>query len=225
MKKTLVLVIGCICVAGLLAADPWDKPWTEWKDKDARRVLQKSPWVVDHYVNDTTVARMTWRSALPVRLAQARLVQLGNPEATEEQVQQYINQPVLQQYIAIGLEFWQDRDRAAPQKIIQGQEAGFEIVDRLIRDLMRLHTSNMLSEYVYFQKKDNERIHLIQYVPPKEGSPQAMLFFPRFDDSKEPIFSLDDKEVVLMLELSQIGQRIRRKFDFKKMQYDGKLEL
>ena len=62
-----------------------------------------------------------------MRLAQARLVQLGNPGATEETVQQYINQPVLAQYIAIGLEFWQDRDRAAPQQIIGGREAGFEI--------------------------------------------------------------------------------------------------
>src|SRR5579863_7118089 len=42
MKKTagLLLLFGF----GLLAADFWQKPYTEWSDKDATKMMNNSPW-------------------------------------------------------------------------------------------------------------------------------------------------------------------------------------
>jgi hypothetical protein len=42
MKKTagLLLLFGC----GLVAADFWQKPYTEWSDKDAAKMMNSSPW-------------------------------------------------------------------------------------------------------------------------------------------------------------------------------------
>jgi hypothetical protein len=42
MKKTagLLLLFGC----GLAAADFWHKPYTEWSEKDATKMMNDSPW-------------------------------------------------------------------------------------------------------------------------------------------------------------------------------------
>ena len=42
MKKTagLLLLFGCV----LVAADFWQKPYTEWSDKDAAKMMNSSPW-------------------------------------------------------------------------------------------------------------------------------------------------------------------------------------
>jgi hypothetical protein len=42
MKKTagLLLLFGC----GLVAADFWQKPYMEWSDKDAAKMMSNSPW-------------------------------------------------------------------------------------------------------------------------------------------------------------------------------------
>jgi len=42
MKKTagLLLLFGCV----LVAADFWQKPYTEWSDKDAAKMMNNSPW-------------------------------------------------------------------------------------------------------------------------------------------------------------------------------------
>src|ERR1700678_3477078 len=42
MKKTAgLLVLFCF---GLAAADFWQKPYTEWSDKDTAKMLTDSPW-------------------------------------------------------------------------------------------------------------------------------------------------------------------------------------
>lgn len=42
MKKSASLLI--LFTFGLMAADFWQKPYTEWSDKDAQKMLNNSPW-------------------------------------------------------------------------------------------------------------------------------------------------------------------------------------
>ena len=43
MKKTASLLV--FFAVSLMAANVWQKPWTEWSDKDVNKVLTDSPWV------------------------------------------------------------------------------------------------------------------------------------------------------------------------------------
>jgi hypothetical protein len=48
MKRRATLSVALLVLPGALlvwAADPWkEKPYTEWAEKDVRKVLEKSPW-------------------------------------------------------------------------------------------------------------------------------------------------------------------------------------
>lgn len=43
MKKAAGVVVAF--AATLMAANVWQKPWTEWTDKDVNKILTESPWV------------------------------------------------------------------------------------------------------------------------------------------------------------------------------------
>src|SRR5579863_2451490 len=43
MRKAAGLVV--LGAVSLMAANIWQKPWTEWSDKDVTKILTDSPWV------------------------------------------------------------------------------------------------------------------------------------------------------------------------------------
>ena len=68
MKKTAGLFL--LCSFALLAADFWQKPYTNWSEKDAAKLLTDSPWAKSASVsmelsNDDVGASSTHSAVVP----------------------------------------------------------------------------------------------------------------------------------------------------------------
>ena len=127
MKRTLALVLlGALSGGALWAADPWkEKNYTEWSEKEIRKVLGRSPWAKTvtlslspgsefglgagsgrqpgGYGTQRPRSRslellVRWHSALPVRQAFTCLqvaAEQMSPEQAEQLIQQTSNQYVV----------------------------------------------------------------------------------------------------------------------------------
>ncbi len=223
---TFVLIFLMAAGAGRGGKFWEEKPFTEWSEKEVRKLLFDSPWVKkwrynvpemaiitrDRFPRSTTsdvteiipkerhireqTYYISWVSALPWKQAIVRYNQLQGNPLDVIQIERFLS---------------------APESCIQ---INITISDP---ELLSLNLRDKMMEMTYLQTKTGKRIPLLDYHPPtRENERVALFIFPREEDGKS-LITLEDKEVTFTTRLDNLT--LRCKFKLKDMVINGKLEI
>jgi hypothetical protein len=236
MKKTTALFL--LFGFGLVAAEFWRKPYTEWSDKDVAKMMNDSPWA------KSATASMNVPGGGPPPGAGAGPGGFGGgapggpqggggsefgPGAqgmsapTLDVVARWQTAlPIRQAFVR--LKYGAEADKSADaKKILDQEQRPYEIV--LSGPMgMFLHgkpeeSAKALSDVTVLSSNRTGEIKPIQIEVSKPGKSMDVLFvFPR-----SMPFTIDDKEVVFSTKLGT--SNLKYKFKLKDMVFDGKLEM
>jgi hypothetical protein len=230
---TLVL----IAVPTSLSAQWNKKPYTEWSEKEARKLLENSPWAQTQVFADTSSEfktgpargalgtgdnssgdysahqlniRMRLLSAKPVRQAFARIVTLMQKGQMTPQLDSQLKAFATQDFpdfIIISLD-------------CDAKESKTEF--REFKALMDNRTTADLKSNTYISGKGGERVYIAAYQPPKNDNLGAKLIFPRLVNG-EPFITAGSDEIHFYSEFST-KYVLNMRYKVKDMSADGKLE-
>ncbi len=234
IKKLALLSLSL--TAGLVAADFWAKPYTDWADKEIQEMISGSPWADRMAVetgqrgaignpddkggpmqgNLTTPITVVWRTALPIRQALARL-QYGAEAATNP----------------------------AGKALLENEQAVSVVLVSGFPGMFRgdaADTTKLLADTT-LKVKGKPDIHPTEIqltggaAPAGKGGPggpgggkggakggggggnfDLIMIFP-----KNAGLTVDDKELEFNTKVGKMS--IRKKFKLKEMVYNGKLEM
>jgi hypothetical protein len=247
-----LLLSAIVLFAGLLMAAEWweKKPYSQWSDKEVKRMLDNSPWGKVHTVtimNPTFTGTRDFRSegtgdlerekqnlfhlhfltAKPIRMAIARqhmLDQKGqaNPSGLERFVGQTSEKNII---LAMTL-------NSVPKGT--SSERGY------LSALLKLSTPELTAN-TFLATKSGKRVYIVRYDPPGQDGLGAKYYFPRYMEDGKPFVTVDDDEVRFETPITLIESgtasgvpgefentrtdRIWMQFDLRKMVFDGKLEI
>jgi hypothetical protein len=235
MNKKLFAVIACAILLSsslIFAAPPnqkGDKPWTEWTQKEAEKVLSSSPWSQAQVDTDTSEMFFTpteagtrnsgarnqavdvkfvvrFFSARPVRRALARIMEIKNkPDAAmTERLHAFADVKSTESIIlTVSVE---TTDQRYSGIAMQAMSSAI--------------TATMKNET--FLERNSKRYFLHEYVPPGSDGFGARFIFLRNVDDK-PIIDSNSGEVRFVAKYPN-GIRVDRRFKVGDMMYEGELE-
>lgn len=227
------VLLGCalVVLTGVLfAKKSWEKPYTEWNKKDAQRVLNDSPWA-DSYVRTRSYAGrgsglrgekevrdvflVRYFSALPIRHAYLRLIQIGNNYAELGP----------EQKAAFDRKFGGLATRDYSDQIIVALifESNDPDLSLQIERNLRVNTAEFFRQGCFLISDRLGRVELAEYYPPSPDGTGAKFIFPREVDG-QPVASPEDKEVKFEFNAPDFG-RVLVTQKIKEMIYNGKLEI
>jgi hypothetical protein len=152
------------------------------------------PGTVRHFV-------VRFQTALPTRMAQARMQVLGG-RMTAGQAEEYLNDTP-EEHIIVAIWTPPEEDLAELN----------QLVDRVPE------------EHLYLSlKKSGRKIPAVRVITPfQAGGREAYIVFPRITEGHGPI-GVEEKQVHVVCVVNE-GLKIEAKFPLKKMVFGGKLEL
>jgi hypothetical protein len=239
IRKALVFSSCVVLTIGWLwAVDFWEKkPYTEWSEKETEKMLTDSPWGDRMFIGDTMVSggspggmtgggggrgrgrgggatvsgedlarsqnvNVRLHSAVPIRMALAQRAILAGT-LPQEDAEESIKTHPAPGYLILGV--------TLPGGWSRGPLGDEEI--------------ESLKEKIYIElKKSKKRIRFERLVPPNRGqSRETYLYFPRTEEGRE-LFLPEEEEAKFRANLNS-RTKVGVNFKFKKMMFDGKLEL
>ncbi len=237
MKKTagLLLLFGC----GLAAADFWHKPYTEWSEKDAAKMMNDSPWAKSASVAMSGPGGSGGAPAMagggggfgggaprgPQGGGGSEIgpgAQGSGPPSFDIVARWQSALPIRQAFVR--LKFGAEADKSAEAaKVLEGQERPYEIVLSgpmgMFLDGKPGEAAKALSEVSFLSSRRTGAIQAVQIEVGKPGKTMDVVFaFPR-----SMPFTVEDKEVELTTKLG--ASVLKYKFKLKDMVVNGKLEM
>ena len=239
MKKTAgLLVLFCF---GLAAADFWQKPYTEWSDKDTAKMMTDSPWAKSVSVSMAGPGGAGGAPAMPPGGgggfggpggpggpqggggSEFGPGAQGSAPPTFDVVARWQSAlPIRQAFVR--LKFGAEANKSAEAgKILEQQDKPYEIV---LSGPMGMFlggkpgdAAKALSEVSFLSSRRTGEIKAVQIEVGKPGKTIDVVFaFPR-----SMPFTVEDKEVELVTKLGT--STLKYKFKLKDMVLNGKLEL
>ena len=239
MKKTVgLLVLFCF---GLAAADFWQKPYTEWSDKDTAKMMTDSPWAKSVSVSMAGPGGAGGAPAMPPGGgggfggpggpggpqggggSEFGPGAQGSAPPTFDVVARWQSAlPIRQAFVR--LKFGAEANKSAEAgKILEQQDKPYEIV---LSGPMGMFlggkpgdAAKALSEVSFLSSRRTGEIKAVQIEVGKPGKTIDVVFaFPR-----SMPFTVEDKEVELVTKLGT--STLKYKFKLKDMVLNGKLEL
>ncbi len=235
----LPVLLGLLFTIGS-AAGQKGKPWTQWNQRDAEKILNDSGWGQTQTAMSTSEMtfstasrdisgkgavneasgvnfRIRFLSAKPIRQAFLRLLQLDPKVAPEQvaQVQRFVDTKY-DNVVVIAVSYDQDglpKDGRFTAPVFQAFSSGI---------------TSTLQNNVYLDLKGGKRIFLQEYIPPSSDGLGAKFVFPRTSDGK-PLLEAKSGDIRFYAEfprLSGNNQQVRLTMRFKvsDMLYDGIIE-
>ena len=222
------------------------KPWTEWSEKDAEKILNDSAWGQTQTEGGDTSSQSSSSSAITQTTAARREDQRIDAAAKVESGQQKAQMSVRYRVRLLSAK----PIRAAFVRMVELQGAPPErvaqlrtFVDRDFADyivvtitmdgndtkrmgsvLQELSSTDatVLKTTTYLERKDGKRLSLMDYRTPMQDGLGAKFVFPRMLDGK-PFINANSGEVRFATEVGK-AVKISRRFKVAEMMYDGKLE-
>jgi len=215
--KGINRVATCLafCLAcSLVAQAQWEKkPYAEWSEKEAQKLLNDSPWGQTQVISDTSqmfgnerlgsgtsrVAnvfhvnfRIRFLSAKPVRQAISRVMELKQKGAVDERLASQLRAFAaadFPDYVIITVLCDSDQ----PNMRLQEATA-----------LLNSRTAADLKNNTFLELKDGRRLFLQEYQPPRNDGLGARFIFPRLIDGK-PYITAESGDIHFVSELSPGG--------------------
>lgn len=242
MKTIFALLLGVALVTVSLAQKE-KKPWTEWSEKEAQKVLNDSPW--SQLQKDVDTTEMFFQPTADPRTAGARA-----PNSNARLEQGATNQATNLNY---GVRFFSARPvRQAFMRMIQLQQKKLEpeVLERMknfaempasdsiiitvtvegtdkrslgaVMQVVESAATGTLKNTSYLERNDGKRLFLQEYVPPGRDGFGARFIFPRVVD-EQPFFGPEVTDVRFVADFGKT-LKLNRRFKLADMMLDGKLE-
>ncbi|MGH9338175.1 MAG: hypothetical protein ACRD1R_00935 [Acidobacteriota bacterium] len=236
----LALVLS-VTTAFLLAKDFWEKPFSEWKEQEVRKMLTDSPWADQHVFTRTLISEfqssgvggekelfdaytVRFFTAIPIRQAYVRMLQLNHKydEMVPEQKEQFDTQ-------TSGFLSGESPDIVVALDFASNDQS----MSMQIQRTLQYQTTDQLKQLVYLFTDSAGQIPVKQYFAPGQDGTGAKFIFPRTIDGK-PVVTPQDKEVKFEFEVpnsqstgSEVSapHRIFITWKVKDMMYQGQLAL
>ncbi|MCI0490561.1 MAG: hypothetical protein L0229_28545 [Blastocatellia bacterium] len=239
MKALTRIFISCTLASLLLCpiatSAQWNKkPYTEWSEKDAQKLLNNSPWARAEVFTDAssmfrsrqaegpltgTVGtpqtalhvnfRIRFLSAKPIRMAVKRMTELKQKnDMTPE--------------LAANLEAFVNgefKDLIVVVVNIDSDQQGPNVSEAI--GLLQTTGTAAIKNNTFLQV-GKERVFLQEYQTPRSDGLGARFIFPRLVDGK-PFITPEGKDVRFVAELSPT-YKLDERYKIKDMMYGGKLE-
>lgn len=244
MRKVLFTCSILILLAAPAAAQK-SKPWTEWTQKDAEKVLNDSAWGQTQTEGDSSSQPGSMSAITQTTAAKESQVKnagaAANVESGENKAAMSVNyrvrllsaKPIRAAFVRL-IEI----QGAPPEKVAQwrtfvDRDFGDYIVvtitmdgtDRKRMGMLMTEIGNVDSEALkartYLERKDGKRVALMEYRAPTDVL-GAKFVFPRMLEGK-PFITADSGEVRFSTEAGK-ALKISKRFKVSEMMYDGKLE-
>jgi len=224
--------LALIIASALCASAQWNKkPFSEWSEKEALKVLNDSPWGQTQNVTDTSqmtgqarasssqsrVAevfnvniRIRFLSSKPIRQAISHLMEIKNRENISPQMAAQLKAFAaadFPDYIVITVLTESDKASA----LLQQTQASFY-----------KFTTNELKNNTYLQA-GGQRVFIKEYQPPGKDGLGARYIFPRLVDGK-PFVTAETSDVLFSSEPDG-ATALKMRYKIKDMMFDGKLEI
>jgi hypothetical protein len=245
MKTTFALLLLVLLLApfAIDANQKEKKPWSEWTQKEAEKVLNDSPWA--QIQNDTDTTELFFQPTADPRTAGARV-----PNSAERLGQGATNQATNLKY---GIRFFSARPvRQAFIRMIQLKQKDLtpDVIERMknfaevpatdsiiiavtiegtdkrslghVMQLFNSAVSATLKNTSYLERNDGKRIFLEQYVPPgRDGFGARFIFLRAINNESFLTPQISDVRFV-----AEVGSEVKLNMRFKvsDMMMDGKLE-
>jgi len=245
MKTAFAFLLMLVLLAPLAidANQKEKKPWSEWTQKEAEKILNDSPW--SQIQNDTDTSEMFFQPTADPRAAgarapnsDARLAQGASNQATNLKygVRFFSARPVRQAFIRM----IQLRQKDLTPDVIERMKNFAELpaTDSIIiavtiegtdkrslghvMQLFNSASSGTLKNTSYLERNDGKRIFLEEYVPPGKDGFGARFIFLRM--TNEQLFLTPEVSDVRFV--AELGNEVKLNMRFKvsEMLMDGKLE-
>lgn len=238
MNSSLRILLA-LTILTVVASAQWNqKPYNQWTEKEALRMLDDSPWGQTQIFADSTspgggpvpnsdpdraidqggsrvnyISQINFRirflSARPVRQAVSRLMEIRSKENSPEFAAKLKDFVTEESPDYVVVAVLCD----SPRPTVRLQRA-MEMLDRL--------STEKLKGKAYLATSDGRRAFVEEYQPPGRDSVGARFFFPRLINGK-PLVSGDRGEIRFYAELSD-EYKLDRNYKIKNMAYEGRLE-
>ncbi len=203
----LVLLLSCI----LITPAQWEKkPYTEWSEKEAQKLLDDSPWAKTQsfVVNPGTGGtgrssgsssqtnvqinfHIRFFSAKPVRQATSRIMELKQKGAINEEFSTRLKNLANSSF----------NDRIVVTVVCDSEQHGPAAQEAAM--LLQNHTTANLKSNTFLEVK-GQKIYLQEYQSPRADGFGARFLFPRLVDGK-PFITPETSEIHFYSELSGGG--------------------
>ena len=243
MKTILFGLLLSVTLVSVSFAQKEKKPWTEWSQKEAEKMLNDSPW--SQVQKDTDTAEMFFQPTADPRTAGARA-----PNSNSRLEQGATNQATNLNY---SVRFFSARPvRQAFMRMIQLQQKNLEpeVLARMknfaevpasdsiiitvtiegtdkrslgtVMQVVESAATGTLKNSSYLERNDGKRVFLQEYVPPGRDGFGARFIFPRVVD-EQPFLSSQFTDVRFVAEFGKT-LKLNRRFKLADMMLDVKLE-
>lgn len=230
-QRVLLIVFLLMAFVGSASAQ-WDKkPYSEWSEKDATKILNDSSWGQTQTFTDTSnmsntnrttsnqtlisdVVQVNFRirflSAKPIRQAFTRIIELQQKGKVSEQLAKQLSGLANADFPDYAIVSVLCDSPSQSNKLQQANAALFKFI------------TAELKPNTYLQAKGGERIFLQEYQPPRNDGLGARFIFPRMVDGK-PILTPESGEILFHSELPNLIV-LNMRYKVKDMMFNGKLE-
>lgn len=242
MNKRLVVLLACAVLlsSSLVFAGPAtqkaEKPWTQWTEKEAEKILTNSPWAQTQVDTDTSEMFFTPTSRGVTATSGRRLESGATNQPIEVKfiVRFFSARPVRQALVRI-MELKQKPDQDVVERMhafanVQSNDSiiltlNFETPDGrysgVVMQAMHSANTGALKNETYLER-NGKRHFLHEYIPPGKDGFGARFIFLRMVDN-EP-FIKDNTGDVRFVTKYPNGMKVDRRFKVADMVLDGKLE-
>lgn len=247
--KRLLYCCALISLMAFSAAAQKNKPWTEWSQKDAEKVLNDSAWGqtqtegggVEESSQTSAISSTTAAKESQVRNASsaAKAGESGDKReaaAVHFRVRLLTAKPIRAAFVRmVELQQGASSERVAQLRTFVDRDFGDYIVvtismdgnDRKrmapVAEGLTAADVNALKDGAYLERKDGRRVQLIDYRAPTQDGLGAKFVFPRTVEGK-PFIDPASGEVRFALDMGK-ALKINRRFKVSDMMYEGKLEF
>lgn len=220
------------------------KPWTEWSEKDAEKVLNDSAWGQTQTEGDSSSQAPSSTSAITATTAARRedsnIKAASSVESGEKKESQPVHyrvrllsaKPIRAAFVRMIELQGAPAEKVAQLRTFVDRDFGDYIVVTITMDGDRKRMTpiaqqltaadaDVLKATTFLERKDGKRVELMDYRAPIQDGLGAKFVFPRTVDGK-PFIDANSGEVRFSTEVAKA--KITRRFKVTEMMYDGKLE-
>jgi hypothetical protein len=227
LKKLIVVFLSGVVAAGLVVAQ--DKsPWPSWNKEEVDKILNHSAWA--HTQTDTDVSEMTY-SPLNSRSTKGSTNQ---PMAVNYQIR-FLSAKPIRQAVARMIELREKGDRRVVEELrpfVERDFSSFIVVAVTVDSIDRRFSGPIMQVFAsaapgtwknkaYLERKDGQRLFMIDYKAPINDGLGAKFIFPRTVDGKP--FLTESGSVRFFLQLTDTVT-LNVTYKMSDMYYEGKLE-
>jgi hypothetical protein len=208
MRKSAIVLLLTLLPGIVAFAQKQTKPWTDWNQKEAQKMLDDSPWGRTQI--DTDTSEMVYTPTAAGNAANSdRAAQGATNQATsiKFRIRFFTARPIRQALVRI-LEENNQLDKAKAENLHQWANlhtdeyivvaVSYEGTDRRylgrVSQAFESAVTAILKDKTYLERRDGKRLFLTEYKPPQKDGFGAHFIFPRALDG-QPFINTDSGSI------------------------------